>query len=75
MISSKKSELIDGYSQIQIRKKNGLMIQNIPKRADTDTARILQYLSSNPRSTLSELSEVVGIKKRNTWEDYRQTPG
>ena len=39
------------------------MIQNIPKRADTDTARILQYLSSNPRSTLSELSEVVGIKR------------
>ena len=43
--------------------KNGLIIHNIPKRADTDTARILQYLSSNPRSTLSELSDVVGIKR------------
>ena len=43
--------------------KNGSMVQHSLKDKNSETAKILQYLSINPECTLSELSEIVGIKR------------
>ena len=43
--------------------RTGTTVQESFVNTDSDTTRILQFLSKNPKSTISELSDAIGIKK------------
>ncbi|AMH95246.1 ATP-dependent DNA helicase [methanogenic archaeon ISO4-H5] len=59
-------EITGGTVKVTLRyrfERNGSMVQHSLKDKNPETAKILQYLSINPECTLSELSEIVGIKR------------
>lgn len=75
MISSKKSELIDSYPQIQIRKKKRIDNLEYPQKSQyghrQDTSVSFFESEKHSLGTIRRRRN----QKRNTWEDYRQTPG